>query len=351
MLLLADDALFDEHASRGYHPERPERLAAARRAVERVASEVVIRRLAARDASTEEIARAHEEEYVEALERVSGRWAALDADTFVAPASVRAARRAAGAAIAVVDALRADPAERGIGLALLRPPGHHATRERGMGFCLFNNAAVAAHWALAQGIERVAVVDWDVHHGNGTQDIFWTDPRVLYLSVHQSPLYPGTGAAAEVGEGDGHGTTGNVPLSPGAGDAAYAEVFSQIVEPALEAFAPQLVLVSAGFDAHERDPLAAMRVTDAGFAAMARGLARVARRSAGGRLAFLLEGGYDLGAIEGALAATIRAALGLEHDHDAAALREAGPPLGALHAEEIGSVRRVLERAGVLRGG
>ncbi len=340
-LWVVDDPLFDQHRSRGYHPERPERLEAARHALARgVAAGVATAPLEARDATDEEIARAHDPAYLEALASLAGKHAALDADTFVSPASVAAARRAAGGAAALVDAL----VDRGgRGLALLRPPGHHATRARGMGFCLLNNAALAAHQALARGLGRVAVVDWDVHHGNGTQDIFWDDPRVLYVSLHQSPLYPGTGDVDEVGAGEARGTNVNVPLSPGAGDAVYLAAWSEIVLPVIEAHAPELIVVSAGFDAHGRDPLAGMELTDAGFARMARSLAAVADGVAGGRLAVLLEGGYDLSAIEGSLAATIRAVAGSSTDlAGAAASPEAPPePLGARHRDEIRRARLV----------
>ena len=178
-----------------------------------------------------------------------------------------------------------------------------------MGFCLLNNVAVAAASALSTGrVSRVAIIDWDVHHGNGTQDIFWSDPRVLYVSLHQFPYYPGTGSLREMGGGDAHGHTVNVPLSSGASDRVYGEAFRQIVDPVLDAFAPELVLVSAGFDAHQRDPLADMCVTDQGYASMATVLTRAALRHAGGRIAFFLEGGYDLTALSSSLASTLLAA-------------------------------------------
>jgi acetoin utilization deacetylase AcuC-like enzyme len=311
-LLVSTDPLFDAHHSRGYHPERPERLVAARRAVEHCRGQGVrFVDVAPRDATDVELAAAHAPEYLDALASLSGRHAALDADTYVAPASVDAARRAAGCAVALVDAmLEPGPAAPRRGVALLRPPGHHATRAHGMGFCLLNNAAVAACAALDRGLDRVAIVDWDVHHGNGTQDIFWEDPRVLYVSLHQFPFYPGTGDVSETGSGEGRGATVNVPLSAGATDAVYAAAFERVVLPVLDAFAPELVLVSAGFDAHERDPLAAMRLTEEAFGVMAGGLAAVAGRHAAGRIGVLLEGGYDLTAIEASLAATLHALAG-----------------------------------------
>ena len=302
-LYVVGDPLFEEHRSRGYHPERPERLGAARRGVEQSGVEAVA--LAARDATDEDLRRAHDPAYLAELMALDGHHAALDADTYLAPRSVAAARRAAGATITLVDALLGD-ATLTSGAALVRPPGHHATRDQGMGFCLLNNAAVGALWALDHGLARVAIVDWDVHHGNGTQNIFWTDPRVLYVSLHEAPLYPGSGAREEVGQEDGAGFTLNVPLSEGAGDAAYRLAFDEVVSPVLARFAPELVLISAGFDAHERDPLASMRLTAPGYAYMAAALARVAAASAKGRVGIVLEGGYDLTAIEVSLAATIQ---------------------------------------------
>ncbi len=316
-LHFVDDPLFDQHRSRGYHPERPERLAAARRAVERAREEagITLIRVPARDASDEEILRAHTEDYLLELASLSGRHASLDPDTYLAPDSVAIARRAAGAGIALVDALLDGP--RGSrGLVLARPPGHHAKPARGMGFCLLNNIAIAALAALERGLERVAIVDWDVHHGNGTQDIFWSDPRVLFVSLHEWPMYPGTGWVSERGGGAGLGTTVNIPLSAGATDAVYVRAFDEVVVPVLRRFKPELLLVSAGFDAHERDPLASMRVSDRGFGAMARALAEVADELGGGKIALFLEGGYDLRGLEGALLASLRGLFRMDEQGD-----------------------------------
>jgi acetoin utilization deacetylase AcuC-like enzyme len=343
-LLLVDDPLFDQHRCRGYHPERPERLEAARRAV--VASGAAVTRLEPRDASDDELARAHDAAHLARLARLAGREAAVDADTFLAPQSVAAARRAAGGGIALVDALLDANGGATHGVALLRPPGHHATPEHAMGFCLLNNVAVAAHAALARGLERVAVVDFDVHHGNGTQDIFWHDPRVLFVSLHQYPLYPGTGSTDEVGAGEGAGYTVNVPLSEAAGDGVYLRAFEQLVVPVLEEFRPELLLVSAGFDAHARDPLASMSLSDDGYAEMVAAVAAVARRHASGRVALLLEGGYDLTAIEGSLSASIRAlsATPAPSSSGTEASAGAGGP-SPRHADEIARARRVASRA------
>jgi acetoin utilization deacetylase AcuC-like enzyme len=310
---VVDDPLFDEHRSPGYHPERPERLLAVRRALA-ACEDGGLRtvRLAPRDATDDELARAHAPAYLEALHEMRGLRTAIDDDTFVGPRSVEAAVRAAGGGIAMVEALLdGGPDDPRLALAMVRPPGHHARPDHGMGFCLLNNVATAAHAALARGLQRVAIVDWDVHHGNGTQDVFYREPRVLFASLHQWPMYPGTGAASEAGAGDGVGSTVNVPLSSGASDAAYALAFERIVVPVLERFEPELILVSAGFDAHARDPLADMSLSAEAYRAMATSLVRVARVTAGGRMGIFLEGGYDLAALEASLVATIEGALGV----------------------------------------
>ncbi len=289
--------------------------------------------LPARDATDAELLRVHDAGYIASLLGIKGQSTMLDADTYVAPASVDAARRAAGGAIALVDALLgAGAGEPRQGIALVRPPGHHATADQAMGFCLLNNVAVAAAAALAGGIGRVAIVDWDVHHGNGTQDIFWSDGRVLFVSLHEAPLYPGTGAVNERGAGPGLGRIVNLPLPAGGDDAAYRLAFTEVVLPTLRRFAPELVLVSAGFDAHVRDPLASMQVTEAGYAWMARALREVADESAGGRLGLLLEGGYDLAALEGSVRAALRGALGW-------AVGEVSGEVGERHREAIEAAR------------
>jgi acetoin utilization deacetylase AcuC-like enzyme len=230
----------------------------------------------------------------------------LDADTFHAPESIAAAKRAAGAAVELVDGLLNGDAR--WGLALMRPPGHHARPGNAMGFCLLNNVAVAAAHARSKGLERVAIIDFDVHHGNGTQEIFYDDPSVLYVSLHQFPYYPGTGAAAEIGVGAGRGYTVNVPLSAGAGDAVYVAAFERLLTPIVEQYRPDLLLVSAGFDAHERDPLGGMALTDAGYFAIARSL--LTGLHAETPLGLVLEGGYDLSGLESAVASTVDALAG-----------------------------------------
>jgi acetoin utilization deacetylase AcuC-like enzyme len=231
--------------------------------------------------------------------RTSGRAAALDEDTFTSPESYQIARLAAGAAVQAAEHA-IDTGESAF--ALVRPPGHHAERDQAMGFCLFNNVAVAAAAAIARGLSRVAVVDIDVHHGNGTQWMFYDDPRVLYVSTHQFPFYPGTGAAGDVGTGPGAGFTFNLPLAAGATDADYARAYAAVAAR-LEDYAPELLLISAGYDAHEDDPLASMRVTTAGYAAIVRTLKETAAR-VGCPIALVTEGGYDLDALRACLDAT-----------------------------------------------
>ncbi|MBV9946195.1 MAG: histone deacetylase [Myxococcales bacterium] len=304
--LLLDDARFELHAAPGHHPERPERLVAARAAVKRAGAR--FQTVAPRPATDEELTRVHDPRFVERLSTLSGQSTYLDPDTFLSPRSVEVARLAAGSLVAMVDSLLSGPVTKGV--ALLRPPGHHARPGHAMGFCLLNNVAVAAAHALASGLTRVAVVDWDVHHGNGTQEMFWRDPRVLYVSTHQFPFYPGTGDVDEVGEGEGKGFTVNVPLGAGGTDAVYARAFERVVLPVLAEYGPELVLVSAGFDASARDPLAQMDLSAAAFGWMARELARIANGSAAGRMALVLEGGYDLVALEAGLRAAVDGMLG-----------------------------------------
>ena len=255
-----------------------------------------------RPATREELLRVHDAAHVDAMAATSGRAVMLDADTFTSPESYEIARLAAGAVVQAVEhALDA----RETAFALVRPPGHHAERDKAMGFCLFNNVAVAAAAAIARGLSRVAVVDIDVHHGNGTQWMFYAEPKVLYVSTHQFPFYPGTGAADETGTGAGKGFTFNVPLAAGATDADYAAAYRTIAG-VIDKYAPELLLVSAGFDAHEDDPLASMRMTSAGYAAVVKSLADAAAR-AGCPMALVTEGGYDLAALRACVDASLTA--------------------------------------------
>ena len=244
----------------------------------------------------------HPEPYVTALEEMCARGGGfIDADTAAVPATFEAAVRAAGGAVALVDALLDGSAQ--VGVSALRPPGHHAEPSRPMGFCFFDNVALAARRAIADhGLSRVLVLDWDVHHGNGTEAIFAADPTVMFVSIHEWPLYPGTGPASYVGEGAGEGWTVNLPVPHGSGDAVYRSLVADVVVPLVASWEPELVLVSAGFDAHHADPLASCTVTEAGFAGMAASV-RAAAHGVGAPVGLVLEGGYDLGALAGSMAA------------------------------------------------
>jgi acetoin utilization deacetylase AcuC-like enzyme len=303
-IAVVDDVHFDAHRSMGPHPERPERLLAARAGLHQALASPEELRIPARRVSDEEALRVHTEPYLNLLRRQlqSGSgWGYIDSDTFFCPETEKAAWLAAGGAVELCRAITDGRARRGI--ALLRPPGHHACPSRSMGFCLLNNIAVAAADALARGLSRVAIVDWDVHHGNGTQDIFYEDDRVLFVSLHQSPLYPGTGGLDERGRSAGEGYTVNLPMPSQSGPGAYGAAFRDVVLPVLGAFEPEIVLVSAGLDAHERDPLADLSLDANCFAAMTTALARHVDDLGHGRLALFLEGGYDLEAIEASVGA------------------------------------------------
>lgn len=248
----------------------------------------------ARLATLKEIQLVHDKNYIERVARTAeGSGDYLDPDTVVSPESYQAALMAAGGLLEAVDRVVEGQVDRAF--AMVRPPGHHAESNRAMGFCLFNNVGVAAqHLIEKHGYERVAVVDYDVHHGNATQHMFYDRPDVFYLSTHRYPFYPGTGAAAERGRGAGAGYTLNIPMGAGCGDEEYRKVFSEILIPSLREYRPQFVLISAGFDAHVRDPLGGMRVSDEGFAWMSQELEKVAQEFAGGKTVYTLEGGYDL---------------------------------------------------------
>jgi acetoin utilization deacetylase AcuC-like enzyme len=314
LALVWSDSSLDHAPPRG-HPERVERGHVMRAVVDawRESGGTVLEPAAATRADIE---RVHAPGYVDRLAASAGSPAALDLDTYMSPGSWNAAQLAVGAAIAAVDYVL------GSGLAgtqnahfpdltptaafaLVRPPGHHALRDRAMGFCLLNNAAIAVAHALERGLVRVAVVDYDVHHGNGTQWAFYDDPRVLFISAHQFPFYPQTGAAGECGVGAGEGFTVNIPLSAGATDADYLLLVERVVEPVLDAFAPELLVLDVGFDAHDRDPLANMHVSTAGFAAIAARLRAAAARCCGGRMVLATEGGYHLDALGESLRATV----------------------------------------------
>ena len=330
-MVLVASPRFARHVSPPGHPECVERA----HVLEEVANTWVLRSgrrtIEPRPATDDELLRVHTSAHVERMAATRGKAIMLDPDTFTSPDSYDVALLAAGATIQAAEhAIR----EREPAFALVRPPGHHAESDRAMGFCLFNNIAVAAAAMLASGLERLAIVDIDVHHGNGTQAMFYDEPRVLYVSTHQFPFYPGTGAADEIGVGRGRGLTVNVPMEAGCNDADYSLVHREIVKPVLEEFRPELVLVSVGYDAHERDPLASMRMTTQGYQAVVAHLCEVGMRH--GALALVTEGGYDL--------ATLKACL----DTSISVLEGAAPPRAAdapapRGARAVAQVREILK--------
>jgi acetoin utilization deacetylase AcuC-like enzyme len=315
VLFCLDDARFDAHRDRGPHPEQPARLEAVRRGLVDTLRAGGAELLTPREAAEAELLRVHSAAHLALLERMFAEGQGhIDGDTFFGPGSRTAALLAAGAGAQLGERLMAESSA--IGVLTARPPGHHATRTRAMGFCLLNNVAVAAAAALARGAERVAILDWDVHHGNGTQAIFEDDPRVLFISLHQSPLYPGTGRSEEIGEGDGRGRTINLPLPGGSVGKDYAAAFRQVVVPALEQFGADVLLVSSGFDAHRDDPLAGMGLSDDDFGAFTREAWQLSERLGKTRLGIVLEGGYDLDALERSSRAVGEALLGKPYELD-----------------------------------
>lgn len=305
--LIADD-IFLQHDTGWGHPESPARYDAVMEALghEGVADRLF--RLPPRRATDDEIALCHTREYIRlALGEIEAGTSQLSTgDTAVSRRSHEVARYAAGAVMCAVDTVMEGRARNAF--CPVRPPGHHATPDRGMGFCIFNNAAIGARYAqIRHGIERVLIVDWDVHHGNGTQDIFYEDPSVFYFSTHQSPLYPGTGAPDETGRGPGMGTTRNCPFPAGAGRNEVLGAFEQQLEPAMEAFKPGFVIISAGFDSRAEDPLGGFGLTDDDFADLTRLMMKVAARHAEGRVVSVLEGGYNLHGLASACAAHVGA--------------------------------------------
>lgn len=326
------DPIFLEHITPSHHPERPQRVEAALLTLEALGwlKRDRLVQLPPRSATIDELATVHEREYIQEVEAASKQAAEDEArsghrshffatDTYVSAKSYEAALKAAGAPLTAIDAVMRGEVDNAY--CLVRPPGHHAVAESAMGFCLFNNVAVAARYALDQyGLERVMIIDYDVHHGNGTQEMFYDDPRVLYFSLHQAPFYPGTGSSDEQGEGEAQGTTINVPLPAQTGFEAYDAVFRQVMAPAADRFDPQLILVSAGFDGHWTDPIGDMHISTAGFAKLNATIIDLANKLCSGRLVMVQEGGYNLDAMGACVATCINLLLG-----DDAAVDSLGP--------------------------
>ncbi len=299
-----------DHDMGAGHPESPNRLRAILQQLERSGTAGRVRKIEPRKAEDEWITQIHSPSYVAALnthQPASGR-IALDADTSMSPGSLPAAYLAAGGALAAVDAIMRGDVEHAF--CAVRPPGHHAETAKAMGFCLFNNVAIAARYVQKKyGLNRVLIVDWDVHHGNGTQHSFEQDPSILFFSTHQYPHYPGTGRATERGTGAGEGFTINVPMEAGDGDDEYHAIFLNVLLPAAEAFKPEFVIISAGFDAHRDDPLASMGLTEAGYSDLTGLVVGIAKRHAQGRLLSALEGGYNLTALGASVDAHLKVLL------------------------------------------
>lgn len=296
-----------EHAMPAGHPERPARIQAVERALERESFSALVRTLAPKaELSAAELA--HPAEYVAAIAEAAPKegFVQIDSDTLMSPGTLRAVLHSVGGAMHAVDAVMTRDCSNAF--VAMRPPGHHAERAKAMGFCVFNSAAIAArHARKAHGATRVALVDWDVHHGNGSQDIFWDDKDVMYASTHQMPLYPGTGARNERGN---HDTIVNVPLRPYDDGAVFREAFEAGILTRLDAFAPDLIVISAGFDAHKLDPLANLMLDESDFGWATRKLMELADRHAGGRVVSVLEGGYDLEGLSRSVAAHVDALMG-----------------------------------------
>ena len=308
---IVQDERYFNHQPGLWHPESPDRLKAIYRRLEMNNLNKACQQIAPRFALEEEICLIHTPAYVRSIAATAGREVALDADTMVSSLSYETACLAVGGGLNLIKAICQKEVNNGF--ALIRPPGHHAEKNRAMGFCLFNNIAIAAAYALNEGwARRVLIVDWDVHHGNGTQHAFYSSAEVLYFSIHQYPHYPMTGRLEEIGEGKGRGLTVNTPLGAGYGDQDYIYLFSHLLSPIASQFKPDLILVSAGFDPYIDDPLGGMRITISGFVALAFILRKLAAKLCDQRLALFLEGGYHVEGMAQAVEAIIKVLLGEE---------------------------------------
>ena len=331
---LVHHPVFQEHDPGRFHVEVPGRLRVLDQAMRGWTGLRNCQRMPLRQATEAELRRVHHPAHIARVAATEGKHTALDADTGVSPRSFEAALLAAGSLIDLCD--RAMIGHFYNGMALVRPPGHHATPDRAMGFCLFNNVAVAAaHLVEARGLERVLIVDWDVHHGNGTEDIFYSEGRVMYFSTHQSPMYPGSGPVSAVGSGAGEGRTVNAPMSAGRGDLEYIRVFQDLLVPIVRCFKPQFILVSAGFDAHHEDPLGGMRITSSGFAALTQILMELSSEFCPGRLVLTLEGGYAVSALARSVLACLDVLAGRREDELIAQAAEVEPPRIIARSQEI----------------
>jgi acetoin utilization deacetylase AcuC-like enzyme len=330
------DSRFAAHTLEG-HPEHAGRLTAIQKALQEAQLTRHFLMVDATPVTETQMQAVHTPVYLEQLAATAQQPGVMfGLDTYVLPESYAIARLAAGGLLRVVDAVMTEAAHNG--LAAIRPPGHHATPDMGMGFCLLNNIAIAARCAQqTYDLRQVMIVDFDVHHGNGTQDVFYADPSVLYVSTHQFPLYPGTGSVQETGTGAGQGYTLNIPLPPGVGDGGYKQVFDEIVDPVARRYKPQLLLVSVGFDAHWADPLANMHLSLTGYDSLVRKLIELANEVCDGRIVFVLEGGYNLQVLSHGWANIARALLGQS---------EVADPLGAAQVRErsVDNIIRVIKQ-------
>jgi len=333
---IVKDPLYLEHITDDYHPECPERLSRIYSMLPSIDKTGIVY-VAPRMATHEEVAFVHDAQYIERISATRGMASVrLDPDTSASPRTFEAALLAAGGTLSLADSILSGGTE--CGFALVRPPGHHAERSRAMGFCIFNNIAIAARYLQrSKGLKKVLIVDFDLHHGNGTQHCFYSDPTVLYFSTHQFPYYPGTGWYEETGEGEGKGYTANVPLSYGMNDDDYLFVFREVLVPLADLFKPEMILVSAGFDTHRDDPLGGMSVTEEGYSAMTGVLLDIAKKHCRGMALFALEGGYDLAGLVSSTKAVIMKMKGEPaFDYEG----RGNPCRGVVDA--VGNIKRVL---------
>lgn len=332
------DPIYLQHDT-GFHVENASRLTSIMNYLEKTGVLTELLEVKPRAATIDEIAAVHDRQYIAYIEYVArkgGTW--LEVDTVMSPKSFDAAAYAAGGIIRATETVMDGELDSCFGL--VRPPGHHATSDRALGFCIFNNIAIAAKYALAKyGLHRIAIVDFDVHQGNGTQEAFYDNPHVLYVSTHQFPYYPGTGRVEETGTGAGKGTILNIPLAAGCGDAEYLKVFHEVIVPKVRLYKPQLIMVSAGYDVHWADELAQMQVTTTGFAEMTKIIKGLAEEFCGGKLVLSLEGGYHLEALSTSVKATFDVLLGKEKIEDIM-----GPPKKRVsNPDVLGLIRQLKE--------